>query len=230
MSSTASEFFSEQKLWELIEPYGSVQSFQRHNMIYNPNQPAQALYFLQSGQVSLQLLSSSGRVLTLRVIDAGEIFGHSMLMGSPTYDSFAEVTRPANILMLSQNAVQQALADLPALGLMLLETVGKYRLAISRRLDEVAFKSVPARLASLLLDMAEGVSEGQPLRLPRRTHQQLAEMINAYRETVTKVINQFRAAQLLDIDRSGITLLNLSGLRELAQGQAALPGRLVAEG
>ncbi|NCC37472.1 MAG: helix-turn-helix domain-containing protein, partial [Chloroflexia bacterium] len=48
-------------------------------------------------------------------------------------------------------------------------------------------------------------------------HQQLAEMINAYRETVTKVINQFRDAHLLDIDRSGITLLNLSRLRELSQ-------------
>jgi CRP-like cAMP-binding protein len=54
--------------------------------------------------------------------------------------------------------------------------------------------------------------------VPRRTHQQLAEMINAYRETVTKVINQFRDARLLDIDRSGITLLNPSRLRELSQG------------
>jgi CRP-like cAMP-binding protein len=92
-------------------------------------------------------------------------------------------------------------------------------LRVSRRLDEVAFKSVSARLASLLLDMADAASEGQlQLRLPRRTHQQLADMINSYRETVTKVINQFRAANLLDIDQTGITLLNLSRLRELAQG------------
>jgi hypothetical protein len=43
-------------------------------------------------------------------------------------------------------------------------------------------------------------------------------MINAYRETVTKVINQFRAARLLEIDRSTITLVNMRGLEELAQG------------
>jgi CRP-like cAMP-binding protein len=67
------------------------------------------------------------------------------------------------------------------------------------------------------------MSEDQPQgpkpeqRLPRRTHRQLAEMINAYRETVTKVINQFRDARLLDIDHSGITLLNPSRLRELSQ-------------
>ncbi len=40
---------------------------------------------------------------------------------------------------------------------------------------------------------------------------------NAYRETVTKVINQFRDARLLDVDNSGITLLNPSRLRELSQ-------------
>jgi CRP-like cAMP-binding protein len=58
----------------------------------------------------------------------------------------------------------------------------------------------------------------QPARLPRRSHRQLAEMVNAYRETVTKIINQFRAARLLEIDQASITLLNRSRLEELAQG------------
>jgi len=60
--------------------------------------------------------------------------------------------------------------------------------------------------------------QAQPSRVPRRSHRQLGERINAYRETVTKVINQFRAARLLEIDRSFITLLNPRGLEELAQG------------
>ncbi|PMP87215.1 MAG: Crp/Fnr family transcriptional regulator, partial [Chloroflexus aggregans] len=101
----------------------------------------------------------------------------------------------------------------------MLELLGQQRLIVSRRIEEVAFKSVPARLASVLLEMSETqpAAAPQPTRVPRRTHQQLADMINAYRETVTKVINQFRDARLLDIDSSGITLLNPSRLRELAQ-------------
>ncbi len=43
-------------------------------------------------------------------------------------------------------------------------------------------------------------------------------MINAYRETVTKVLNQFRGAKLIEMDRQGVTLLNVQGLQELAQG------------
>lgn len=204
-------------LWMELKAYGTTHTFHRQSLIYTPSQPAQALYLVESGLVSLQLISSSGRALTLQVVDTGNMFGHSALTAHETYDTFAEVIKPARVVTIPRDAVLQALARQPGLGMLLLEMVGKYRLTISRRLEEVAFKSVPARLASLLLDMADALP-GQPARLPRRTHQQLAEMINAYRETVTKVINQFRAAQLLDIDRSGIILLNPSRLRELAQG------------
>jgi CRP-like cAMP-binding protein len=222
MASRQSRLAQQQALWKWLEPHGSVQSFRRHNFIYTPSQPAQSFYLLQSGQVSLQMLSAGGRVLTLWVVEAGQVFGHSVLAGSRTYDTFAEAIKPAGVVAVPRESVLQALASQPALGLALIEELGQHRLTVSRRLNEVAFKSVPARLASLLLDMADAGDvqqiEGQQSRLPHRTHQQLAEMINAYRETVTKVINQFRAADLLDIDRSGITLRNLARLREVAQG------------
>ncbi len=201
-----------------LTPYGSLESFRRHSFIYTPSQPAQVLYILESGQVSLQMLSSSGRVLTLWFVEPGQMFGHSVLAGSRTYDTFAETARTVRVIAVPRKYVLEALTDHPPLGLMLIEELGQHRLTVSRRLNEVAFKPVPARLASLLLDMADASIDEQPSRLPHRTHQQMADMINAYRETVTKVINQFRAARIVDIDRSGITLLNLSRLRELAQG------------
>ncbi len=218
MTSIVSDFIQQRALWEQLKSYGTAHSFRRQSFIYTPTQAAQTLYLLLAGQVNLQLISSSGRALTVQVVEAGQIFGHSALTGSQTYDTFAEVIKPTSAIVLSREEVQRAVQEQPSLGMLLLDTLGRYRMAIGRRLEEVAFKSVPARLASLLLDMAEAAPDEQQSRLPHRTHQQLAEMINAYRETVTKVINQFRAARLLDIDRSGIVLLNLSGLRELAQG------------
>ncbi len=210
----------QEAIWEWLAPFASAQAFRPHTFIYTPSQPAQALYLLQSGQVSLQMLSANGRVLTLWLVEPGQLFGHSVLAGSVAYDTFAETARSVRVLAVSRERVLQALSEQPALVLALIEELGQHRLTVSRRLNEVAFKSVPARLASLLLDMADMCIDdtGQQSRLPHRTHQQLAEMVNAYRETVTKIINQFRAAHLLDIDRSGITLLNPARLRELAQG------------
>jgi CRP-like cAMP-binding protein len=218
MASIQNRIVQHPHLWERLEPLGTLCSFRRNSFVYTPNQAAQSLYLLQDGHVSLQMLSSEGRVLTLQVIEPGQMFGHSALTGNPTYDTFAEAIKTVHAFAIPRDQIFQVLVEQPALGLSLLDIVGRYRLTVSRRLDEVAFKSVPARLASLLLDMANTDTGELELHLPRHTHQQLAEMINTYRETVTKVINQFRAARLVDIDRSGITILNTSRLRELAQG------------
>lgn len=205
--------------WTRLEPHGSRQRFKRNAVIYAADQPARSLFVLVSGQVSLQMTSPDGRTLTIQVVEPGELFGHMALLEDGQYDTSAEATRPSEIIAIGQGHVHRLMLAQPDLALALLRQMGEYRATISQRLDEVAFKPVPARLASLLLNMTDSASPA-PVHLPRRTHQQLAEMINAYRETVTKVINQFRAARLLDMDRSGITLLNISRLREISDNSA----------
>ena len=204
--------------WEQLVQRHGAETSPRGTVIYTPDHQAQDVILLSSGQVALYLLSPEERALTLRVVEPGQLFGHIAMAGDGAYDTYAEaLTRVRFYRVPHADVVSQIERD-SALGMALLEELGQHRLIVSRRLDEVAFKSVPARLASLLLDMAKSHDGPQSARLPRRSHRQLAEMINAYRETVTKVINQFRAARLLEIDRSTITLVNLRRLEELAQG------------
>ena len=220
MTSSGGDDTAQQTLAATLAPLGATQSFRRHSYIYTPNQPAHALYLLVAGQVSLQMHSSEGRVLTIKVVEPGQPFGLSALDGSAHHDSFAQALEPVRLVALPRAVAIEAVLTTPGVGAALIELLGQHRLTVSRRIDEVAFKSVPARLASVLLEMSEEQPAGQrppQQRVARRTHQQLAEMVNAYRETVTKIINQFRDARLLDVDRSGITLLNPSRLRELSQ-------------
>ena len=203
--------------WGQLVQGRDVEMAARGALIYAAEQPARDLLLLRSGQVALCLLSPESRPLTLCVLEPGQLFGHVALTGG-AYDTLAEALTPVRFSRIPREEALRLIEREPALALALLEDIGRHRLAVSRRLDEVAFKSVPARLASLLLDMAAPEGSAQTAQFPRRSHRQLAEMINAYRETVTKVIKQFRAARLLEIDRSTITLLNRPGLEELAQG------------
>ncbi len=210
---------AETLLWQRLAPLGQAQAFRRHSTIYSPAQPAQTIYLLAAGQVGLHLASREGRLLTVRVVESHQLFGLSALERQAMYDTFAEALTPVRVLAVPRAAALPLIAGDEQLAAAMIELIGQQRLIVSRRIEEVAFKSVPARLASVLLEMSETqpATTPQPTRVPRRTHQQLADMINAYRETVTKVINQFRDARLLDVDSSGITLLNPSRLRELAQ-------------
>jgi CRP-like cAMP-binding protein len=80
------------------------------------------------------------------------------------------------------------------------------------KLEDLAFKSIPTRLAALLQDLAsdEKVVEGY-------THQDLAEMLGTYRETATQTLNEFKSNGWLEIGRKRIRILDLEALRLQAQ-------------
>jgi CRP-like cAMP-binding protein len=215
MSATPSSYAD--TAWAILTDGRATERAERGALIYAPDYVADHLYVLQSGAVSLQLRSGEGRALTLRIVEAGQLFGHAGAGDDTHYDTFAEATAPVHYVRIPRSELASLLARTPELGIALVEDMAQHRAVISRRLDEVAFKSVPARLASLLLDLARRHGGPHAASVPRHSHRQLAEMINAYRETVTKVINQFRDARLLEIDRSSITLVNVRRLEELAQ-------------
>lgn len=205
-------------VWEPLAEGRSTVAYPRGALVFTPEQPANDLLLLDSGQIGLHLISDEGRALTLRLVGPGQLLGQVALASAGHYDTFAEALTPVTLFRIPRQEALGMIEREPALGLALLEEFVSHRSAVSHLFDEVAFKSVPARLATLLLDMAQSEGDTELSRVPRRSHRQLGERINAYRETVTKVINQFRAARLLEIDRSFITLINPRGLEELAQG------------
>ena len=206
-----------ERRWDELERRGITRRFVKGAIIYAPDEPAAELFLIKDGRVALNLLSTEGRTLTVRVVKAGEPFGHAALLSDGTYDTFAQVLRPTTVSVVRRDLLEELMAARPVLALGLMDDLGRHSQALSRQLSSVAFKSVPARLASLLLDLAQPSGRDRP-DAGRWTHQELADMINAYRETVTKVLNQFREAKLIEMDRQGVTLLNVAGLQEMAQG------------
>ena len=203
--------------WDELERRGITRRFVKGGTIYVPDEPASELYLIKDGRVGLNLLSPEGRTLTVRVVKTGDIFGHAALLSDGAFDTFAQALRPTTVAAVRRSELEALMIARPALALALMDDLGRHSQALSRRLENVAFKSVPARLAALLLELAQPTLREEPATTGRWTHQELADMINAYRETTTKVLNQFREAHLIDVDRGGVTLLDVSGLREVAQ-------------
>lgn len=205
-------------VWHMLTVGRSPEAHRRGSVIYTPDDDARDVFVVAGGQVGLFLRSPEGRPLTIRTVEAGHVLGHVAVTDGQRYDSFAEATAHAQLYRIPTGHVAALVERDPALGLALLDDLARHKAAVGHRIDEVVFKSVPARLASLLLEMAQRHGGPHAAQVPRHSHRQLAEQINAYRETVTKVLNQFRDARLLEIERHTIMLLNLRRLEELAQG------------
>ncbi|MFO7168591.1 MAG: Crp/Fnr family transcriptional regulator [Chloroflexota bacterium] len=201
----------------------SVSTYPAGYTFYAPDDPGEQVFLLQSGRVRLYKLSPEGRALILMVLEPPAIFGEMALADSGRQDSFAEAMVECVVGTLSRDVLRQVLSNHPALALRFMAVMSRRLVAIERKLADIAFKSVPQRLATVLLNLAAAQGEqpaGAAPTVVRFTHQQLAEMIGSYRETVTKAIGEFREEGLIRVEEDAIHLTDIDRLRQLVGSQA----------
>ena len=93
------------------------------------------------------------------------------------------------------------------------------------QLEGLAFKSVPSRLAAFLLQLVEKHGDAYPqwiINQMKLTHQDIARLIGAERETVSKHLNQFKRAGALDYNRRRLFILDRALLERIATGTTEL--------
>ncbi|MCG8352333.1 MAG: Crp/Fnr family transcriptional regulator [Chloroflexales bacterium] len=203
-----------------IERHISYNTYPSGQILHSPNEYGEQLFVLQSGRVRLYKLSPEGRALTLVVLEPITIFGEMTLVGQWMHDSFAETMTECTIGIIRSEELSRILATYPQVALAFMGLMGQRLRTIENKLADIAFKSVPQRLATLLLNLANvpstQMTAAKPPEVTRYTHQQLAEMIGSYRETVTKAIGEFREASLIRVEDESILLTDLEKLQRLA--------------
>ncbi|HMQ31852.1 MAG TPA: Crp/Fnr family transcriptional regulator [Chloroflexaceae bacterium] len=203
-----------------VERLISYNVYPTGQIFHSPNELGEQLFVLRSGRVRIYKLSPEGRALTLMVLEPVTIFGEMTLVGQWLHDTFAESMAECVIGVIGRDTLRRILEHYPQVAIAFMELMGQRLRAMENKLADIAFKSVPQRLASVLLSLA-GVPPGQgqpevPPSVVRYTHQQLAEMIGSYRETVTKAIGELREAGVIRIEDDAIALTDLPQLQRLA--------------
>jgi CRP/FNR family cyclic AMP-dependent transcriptional regulator len=117
------------------------------------------------------------------------------------------------LCVMSRTDVEHLILSKPQVALRFIEAIGKRLTEAESRLEEATFKSIPTRLASLLLRLSD---ERGPV-IDGYTHQALAEMIGTYRETTTQTLNEFKSMGLIETGRKRIGVKDPEGLVELAE-------------
>jgi len=189
----------------------SMTTCERGRIFYAPAETGEVLFLLKQGRVQIYRLSTEGKKLVIAILEPGTLFGEMALIGQGMYNTFAEAVEPCTLCAMSRRDVEMLLAKFPQVGLRLLEIMGTRLRDAEAQLDGFAFKSIPSRLAALLLKLQKGnLVEGL-------THQDLAEMIGTYRETATQTLNDFKTQGLIAIQRKRIEIRDAPRLRELAK-------------
>jgi CRP/FNR family transcriptional regulator, cyclic AMP receptor protein len=197
-----------------LERMTTITTVPRGRVFYQPEDVSEVLFLIKLGQVQLYRISPEGKKLVIATLGAGTLFGEMALLGQQMHNAFAEAIDDCVILVMSRADLERLILNKPILGLRMLEITGRRLSDAEARLEDMAFKGIPARLASLLLRLA---AERDSDEITGLTHQDLAETIGTYRETATQVLNDMKMAGIIEIGRKRITILDRARLLELAQ-------------
>jgi len=195
-------------------------SFEGGEMVYAAGAAPETLFLLLTGRIRLYA-TVAGQELTFDVLRAGTIFGESSLTGRPHAED-ARALESARVGLLSLNAFWQLVRENPEVNARVMQLVVSRSYANRSRMMDLGLKGVTTRLASLILDLirSEGVvtREGHYRILPHYTHEDLATMIGAKREAVTRAFGKLQDDGCVQLLRRQIYVIDLSALNQQSIG------------
>lgn len=184
-------------------------------IFYMPEDSGEVLFLLKKGRVQLYRIAPNGKKLVVATLGAGSIFGEMSMVGQGMHNTFAEAVDECILCVMSRSDVERLVREKPNVAFRFVEAMGERLSQLETRLEDIAFKSIPARLASLLLQIDE--EQGGSHVVTDYTHQDFSEMLGTYRETVTQTLNDFKADGIIEIGRKKVTLLNIPALQEISE-------------
>lgn len=184
---------------EATREYGAKQT------IFSQGDPADAVFYIQTGQVKLTVVSLAGKEAVIGILDEGAFFGEGCLAAQPRRTYTASAVAGATIVRLESQTMTARLHRNPRFA----ESFTAYLLARNGRLEEdlvdQLFNSSEKRLARLLLLLAHFGEAARPESIPKLSQETLAGMIGTTRSRVSFFMNRFRDRGFIDYS-DGLTV------------------------
>ncbi len=201
-----------QQQWTWLLESTAMITCEKGRVFYQPDDPGEALFIIKRGRVNLYRVTNDGRKLVIDTLEPMTIFGEMGLIRQRMYGCFAEAIEDSLICVLSRSDMQDLVRRNPEVGLLLLGEVERRSQDREAELEAMAFRGLPARLAALLLREAdaEGMIRGT-------THQELAERLGTYRETVSQLLGRLRDAGVITTAPKHIGIIDAEALRRQAE-------------
>ena len=188
-------------------------------IFYAPRDRSEALFLLKKGRVRIYRVTRDGRELTLAVVEAGTMFGEMALTAQRMREAYAEATEPSDICILKNADLERLVEGNPRVGMKIIRVLSERLRLCESRLEDITLKNVPARLASLILQLAatDGIMTPEGPRIPTHyTHRQLATMIGSSREAVTRAFTKLQRAGAVELRHRQIYVKDVEGLKHAA--------------
>lgn len=194
--------------------------YPRGSVLFVEGERPRGVYVLCQGRAKVSIASAQGKTLVLRIAQPGELLGMNATLTGQPFGATVETLERCRIDFIPREDLLKLLdRDRRA-------CLGVAQ-ALSRKLSGVVehtrllflSKSASEKLARLLLRWCDehGKRTAQGIRINSGlTHEEMAQMICASRETVTRVLGEFKRKHIVSLADNAIFIRNRKALESVA--------------
>src|ERR1700736_5639366 len=205
---------------EGLDAISSSATYPKGAILFVEGQEPRGAFIICNGRVKLSANSADGKSLILRLADPGEVVGLPSTISGRPYELTAEALEPVQVNFIPRHEFLPYLREHGEAALRTAEMLCHIYHATHQEIKYLGLTgSAAQKLARFLLDRSgpEGQNGGAVRLTLTLTHQEIAEMIGASRETITRLFGSFKKKQLIEVHGSALTIKSRARLEKVVE-------------
>ncbi|MGF1614680.1 MAG: Crp/Fnr family transcriptional regulator [Gammaproteobacteria bacterium] len=188
-----------------IAEHGTVRSYPKNAVLIHEGDQTDSFYVILNGKVKVYASDEDGKEVILNIQGAGEYFGELALIDSAPRSASVMTLEPSKLAVVSRTDFEDFLAQNPGVAIELIRALVQRVRSLTESVKSLALLDVYGRVARILLDLATE-EEGELAIRQRLTHQDIANMVGASREMVSRIMKDLVNGGYIRIEDRRITI------------------------
>jgi CRP-like cAMP-binding protein len=186
---------------QTLEERSGLRDFRKGHIFFRAGESGERLFLIEKGRVQT-FRTSGSRKLIIAELKPPAVFGEMGCIGQRMYHCSAQTTEASRIRVIERSDLEALLEQYPVITRRLLDLVSDRFVRVLLNLEATSFRQLMPRIANMLLEQAQDNS------VEDLTHQEIAQHLRVYRESVTAALGELRKAGIIGIGRKRIRILN----------------------
>ena len=181
--------------------------FKRGEALVEQGQKSNALFILLTGRARVLTTDSRGREVILANLAQGDYLGEMSIIDNEPHSATVRAEVQTDVLMLGRTEFARCLTENASMSLVVMRGLVKRLRHADRKIESLALLDVYGRVAHALLDFAVTDAQGQRIIREKISRQDLAKMVGASREMVSRVMKDLEERGFIEVLPTGATVL-----------------------
>lgn len=181
--------------------------FKRSEMIVEQGKKSNALFILLNGRARVVTADSRGREVILATLQPGDHIGEMSLIDNEPHSATVRAEVQTDVLMLGRLEFARCLPENSSMAYAVMRGLVQRLRHADRKIESLALMDVYGRVARALLEFASQTPEGELLIRERISRQDIAKMVGASREMVSRVMKDLEERGFIETQENGAILV-----------------------